>query len=239
MMRAEVSKNQMRRQLNSVAILMGRGPMPRKHSTVTDKIIAAAAKLFANQGYHATSTREIAHLAGVSENTLFRHFNRKEDLFWTTLRTRAAILTPQWDLINGIRAGDAPAVILPKLCELLANTVNHKSEVLRLFAIAFVELRDKSESFCKELLSPLVSEFDQYLARSVAKGEVADVDPSLAAASLLGMVLIHPHISKMMTFRSESPADSECTAVAYGKFWLDVLTPRPVPRSAPISHATM
>ena len=203
--------------------------MPLKNSERTEKIVAAASKLFARQGYHGTSTREIARLAEVSENTLFRHFSCKEDLFWTALRSRAEVLTPQLDLLNGIRTGDAPAIVLPKILELLADTVNHKPDVLRLIAIAFVELRDKSEAFCRELFSPLVLEVNQYLARSVAKGEVMEVDPSLAAASLLAMVLMHPHLSRMTTDDGRSPIDSQGAVIAYSKFWLDVLKPR-IPR---------
>ncbi len=210
--------------------------MPLKNPVRTEKIVAAASQLFACQGYHGTSTREIARLAGVSENTLFRHFSRKEDLFWTALRSCAEVLTPRWDLLNGIRSGDAPAVVFPKIFELLADTVNHKPEVLRLIAIAFVELREKSESFCKELFSPLVSEVRQYLARSVAKGEVMEVDPSLAAASLVAMVLMHSHLSKMTAEDNQSPLDSEGAVIAYSKFWLEVLKPRPPRTSGQITQ---
>lgn len=55
--------------------------VPVKNSAQKDAILAAASQLFARQGYHGTSTREIARLADVSENTIFRHFDRKEDLF--------------------------------------------------------------------------------------------------------------------------------------------------------------
>ena len=50
-------------------------PVTPKRSVRGDKILQAAGKLFARQGYYGTSTREIARLAGVSENTLFRHFD--------------------------------------------------------------------------------------------------------------------------------------------------------------------
>ena len=52
-------------------------PMTAKSSSQKDKILNSAAQLFARQGYHGTSTREIARLADVSENTIFRQFDRK------------------------------------------------------------------------------------------------------------------------------------------------------------------
>jgi AcrR family transcriptional regulator len=191
-----------------------------------EKIIAAAAILFAHQGYRGTTTREIARLAEVSENTLFRHFDHKEDIFWLALRSHASALTPRRDLLEGIRAGEAPGVVLPKIIELLADTVTFRPEVLRLIAVAVLELGGKAEMFCRDLISPLFSEISRYLAIKVKKGEVMNVDPTLLASSLMAMVLVHPHLSKMTDGINPSRADSRDTVRAYSKFWVDMLSPR-------------
>jgi hypothetical protein len=73
----------------NVGVTKARGhkmPVISKSSATTDKIIEAASKLFSRQGYHGTSTRQIAQLAGVGENTLFRQFDHKEENFWSNLR---------------------------------------------------------------------------------------------------------------------------------------------------------
>lgn len=44
------------------------------------KIADVALLLFIERGYHATSTRLIAHEAGVSEGLIFRHYTNKEGL---------------------------------------------------------------------------------------------------------------------------------------------------------------
>lgn len=44
------------------------------------KIIEAAVEMFAEKGYAATSTSEIAQKAGVAEGTIFRHYKTKKDL---------------------------------------------------------------------------------------------------------------------------------------------------------------
>ena len=46
-----------------------------------ENILKAALRLFAEQGYYATSTSKIAKEAGVSEGLIFRHFGNKEKLF--------------------------------------------------------------------------------------------------------------------------------------------------------------
>ncbi|WMJ17869.1 TetR/AcrR family transcriptional regulator [Geobacillus proteiniphilus] len=51
------------------------------------KILEAAIEMFAEKGYAATSTSEIAKKAGVAEGTIFRHYKTKKDLL-------LAIVTP-------------------------------------------------------------------------------------------------------------------------------------------------
>ncbi len=45
-----------------------------------NKIIQTALELFAEEGYHTTSTSKISKIAGVSEGLIFRHFKNKEGL---------------------------------------------------------------------------------------------------------------------------------------------------------------
>ncbi len=45
-----------------------------------EKILAAALKLFASEGFAATATKKVAAEAGVSEGLIFRHFENKEGL---------------------------------------------------------------------------------------------------------------------------------------------------------------
>ena len=49
------------------------------------KTIEAAIKLFAKQGYHGTSTLQIAKEAGVSQVTVFKYFKTKEDLLYSII----------------------------------------------------------------------------------------------------------------------------------------------------------
>ncbi len=45
-----------------------------------DKILSSALELFANEGFNATSTNQIAKKAGVSEGLIFKHFKNKKGL---------------------------------------------------------------------------------------------------------------------------------------------------------------
>lgn len=200
--------------------------MPLRKSGRTEKIVTAAAQLFASQGFHGTTTREIAELADVSENTLFRHFNGKKEIFWSALRSYAGGLKPIFDLLQEIQPDETPDVILPKVLVPLAEIIGRRPEVTRLLAVALVELNDEAEAACRDLIVPLFSGMSDYLAMSVQKGRLLRVDPVMVTACLLSMVLLLPQISKLTDGRYPSLRSSAETLSKYSEFWLQVLTPR-------------
>lgn len=59
------------------------------------KIVEAAIEIFAEKGYAATSTSEIAQKAGVAEGTIFRHYKTKKDLLLSIVApTMSKLLAP-------------------------------------------------------------------------------------------------------------------------------------------------
>lgn len=79
------------------------------------KILTTALELFANQGYAATSTNQIARQAGVSEGLIFRHFDSKEGLLQAILdHGRESASLAYADLLTA----DEPRAILRSALEL-------------------------------------------------------------------------------------------------------------------------
>lgn len=201
--------------------------LPLKNSSQREKIISSAAQLFARQGYHGTSTREIARLADVSENTIFRHFERKEDLFWSAIRSRCSAVNLRRDVLEGMAEGHAPEVIVPKIVESLSDILNYSPELLRLIAVALLEMQWKADIFCEECLSPAFVAIGQYLTMCVQKGRVRNLDPTMITAALTTMVLVHPWVSRLIDGSKPSYSDNRDLGRAYSRFWLEVLSPRP------------
>ena len=212
-------------------------PITHKNSERADKIVQAAAQLFARQGYHGTSTREIARLADVSENTLFRHFDHKEDLFWSALRSRSNGLKLRRDLLDGIAGGEEPEIVLPKIIDLLVDTVIFKPELLRLIAVAFLELHWKTEAFCQEYLSPIFSAISRYVETNIESERVRNLDPTMVTAALVTTVMVHPEISRLIDGDKLSFPGTREAASAYTRFWLDVLAPRSVSSQGTVQRA--
>lgn len=86
--------------------LAGSSPL-KAESDVARHIARAAARLFAERGYDATSVREIVAAAGVTKPTLYYHFGSKEGLAQALLTVPMAALV---DRVRSILAGDGPAV---------------------------------------------------------------------------------------------------------------------------------
>ena len=72
----------------------------------SQKIIDATMSLVRDKGYVATTTKDIARLAGVNESTLFRKFNSKKDIVlhgieqekWRANLTTEIFQNVSWDL---------------------------------------------------------------------------------------------------------------------------------------------
>lgn len=87
-----------------------------------DKLLQAAAHLFASQGYEATSMRDIASAVGMLPGSVYYHFPSKEDLFVAvhdegmrqiTDAVEAAIagIDDPWDRLEAAAAGHMEALL--------------------------------------------------------------------------------------------------------------------------------
>jgi len=201
-------------------------PVTLKGTASADKILQAAGKLFSRQGYYGTSTREIAGLAGVSENTLFRHFDNKENLCWSSLRLYSAGLKFRQDLQKGLTQGDSPEMVLPKIIEMLANMVSYSPELLGLIAVAFVELHPKTDKFRQEQLSPFFSAIHRYFEMNIKSGRIRDLDSTMLTSALIMTGLAHPRIYNLIDGKKPVYPNNVEANRACARFWLDLIVLR-------------
>ncbi len=199
--------------------------LAQKTSDCNNKVIEAATQLFARHGYHGTSTREIARLAEISENTLFRHFEHKEEIFWSTLTANLSGFRIRKELLEGMSRGDDPEVVLPQILAVLLDTVTFRPHVLCLIAVGLIEHRAKAQAICHQHLSPIFSVFHSYLAKNVEAGRIRELDPQMITSALAITVMVHAEISRLITGMLPPQTDTRAAVRAYTKFWLDVLAP--------------
>jgi AcrR family transcriptional regulator len=216
--------------------------MNQTNSVIRDRIVEASVRLFSNQGFNGTSTREIARLADVNESSLFRYFPTKQDLFWAALQSCLDGLRLRKELKTGLAQVGDPAIVVPLIVELMVETATYHPEVINLLGISLLELRPGGELVWRQQLGPIFQTVVAYLENCVNDGSVRSLDISVSTIALCAVVLSHQRMHRLLTGSPSSYANTGEAIAAYSNYWLAVLLPEssangrvtpvlPVPRS--------
>src|SRR5438046_228301 len=73
--------------------------------TRRNELVRQAARLFAEKGFHGTSTGDLAEAMGVQKGSLYTHIRSKGDLLWEVARDGAETFHAALDAVSD----DAPA----------------------------------------------------------------------------------------------------------------------------------
>src|SRR2546423_205093 len=145
-------------------------------------IIKAVRRLFAEKGFHGTTTRELAEAAGVSEALLFRHFPNKEALF--TAMQLSCCNEQDQGLFERLRALEPGASTLVLLVHFLV------SRVVRGCAV-----RDSEEAILDRLMLRSLAEdgeFARLFLRMLAESWIPKIEECLGAAVAAGEAVAGP-----------------------------------------------
>jgi len=150
------------------------------------RLARAALELFTTQGYHVTTTPQIATKAGVAEGTIYRHFASKQQLLNELYRSGA-----RWaaKLVRDADALRAPArEKLGELGRALVAGAGREPAVAQLFFVQRhgVLLDDESRKAARDFRLGLES----LMAQGKAEGSVKAGAAELWAAVWLGVVVL-------------------------------------------------
>ncbi len=82
-------------------------PAETEEPTTRDRIVEVAARLFHQQGYHATTMRQIAEGVGIKAASLYNHFAGKQELLYTiSYDTMGEMLASVQTALAGVREPD-------------------------------------------------------------------------------------------------------------------------------------
>jgi len=116
--------------------------MPRlKAPQRREQLMEVATKLFARNGYEATTTAAIALAAGVTEPILYRHFKSKQELFVAIVKAVSDRTMKHWhDLIAGV---DDPAEQIRRVAVELPQHMEKLADAYHVLHGALATSRDK------------------------------------------------------------------------------------------------
>jgi AcrR family transcriptional regulator len=139
-------------------------------------IITAVRRVFAEKGFHGTTTRELADAAGISEGLLFKHFPNKAALF-TAMQT-ACCTAEDFGTLERIKALEPSASTLVLMVHFLVSRI-----------VGGCERRDNSQSILNRLMLRSLAddgEFAQVLLARVGREWIPKVEECVEAAIAAG-----------------------------------------------------
>lgn len=148
-------------------------------------LLAAAVRVFARKGYHASRVGDIAEEAGVAYGLLYHYFPSKEDLLLTVFReTWRALITT----IKSVEEdGDPPREQLRKVAEILLRSWRRDPDLVRVLVLEVTRsqhLRGEMDEIVESF-----SAIQEIVERGQADGSIrADLDARLASYVFYGAV---------------------------------------------------
>ena len=175
------------------------------------QVVRVAMRLFSERGFRGTTTKEIAHAAGVSEAIIFRHFATKEDLYSAIIDLKscdgfAAGLTESAEarqdtcspVVEQVRCRVAEAMharddrgVFEGLA--LAMMEHHQGdhEMLRLLLYSALEGHQLAQIFWDKNVRVLYEFLGGYIRSRQREGAFRDAEPLLVVRAFTGAVIHH------------------------------------------------
>lgn len=159
-----------------------------------EQILRVAVSLFSNHGFRGTTTKEIAHAAGVSEAMVFRHFATKEELYAAILDHKACkgsgSFEPEQVAAEAIQRKDDRGVFE----SLALGALNHHEEdpeFQRLLLYSALEKHELAEMFFDGFVRKVYDFLGGYIRERQGEGAFVEMDPAIVVRCFIGMVMHH------------------------------------------------
>lgn len=167
--------------------------LPPAPDETRERIIRAAARLFSDRGYAATSVKQIAEAVQVSAPALYWHFASKGDLLYAVIQsTLSRFLEAATSAVRG--AGTEPREQLAAIVEMYVKTqlteVDDVSAYSSLYAPGhlFKHLPDDAHGELRTLEAQVFNTIRQPIHRGVELGVFTTPNPTVATHAIVGMI---------------------------------------------------
>jgi AcrR family transcriptional regulator len=162
-------------------------------------IVEAVRRVFAEKGFHGTTTRELARAAGVSEALLFKHFPNKEALYAAMQRSCCQARDAALARMKALEPSTSTLVAIVHFLfsrKLGGRPISDDEEIQsRLMLRSLMEDGEFVSLHLRQVASCWVSKVEECLKAAVAAGDAVgrNVLPNLGAwfSHHLAVVLMH------------------------------------------------
>ncbi len=191
---------------------------PPSEAQTRVRILQAAQRLFASQGFDGTTTRDLAQAAGVAEGTLFRHFpNKKAILVEVATQGWVEILTDLLTELSEMGSYKAVAQVMRRrMWNMLKNA--DMMRVCFMEAQFHPDLRDRIQS---EVIVKMTDVAEAFFQTAMDKGVYRQMDAKLVAKVFLGMFAIAGFSNNTLMEPDASPQQMQQMAEGLADIFLN------------------
>ncbi len=150
-----------------------------------NQILDAAATVFAEKGFHRTTTKEIARTAGVSEGTIYNYFSNKSDLLIGIMTRLAEVEALNEELMDALQ-GDVRDFFVAVFRN-RADSIQQGQEMLKAILPEVMVNPDLSQQFSQQFVRRISTLLEQYVQARIEMGDIRPVNVPLATRAVQGM----------------------------------------------------
>lgn len=159
------------------------GSTRNKGERTRSAILDSAFRLFVEQGYAATSMRQIAARAGLAPGGLYNHFASKDEIFRAVLEERHPFLEIL-PALNEVQ-GKSVEEFTRDAAHMLVDQLGLHPAVANLMLIEIVEFKGRHVPSLFEKFVPEILPLALHIRR--LEGHMRDIPPLVLARAFLGM----------------------------------------------------
>lgn len=151
-----------------------------------EQILDAAARLFAERGFHRTTTKDIALAADVSEGTLYNYFDNKNDLLFSILERLGEYELPA-DWKNEPQASGAREFMVQML-GLRRSFVEQNAVMLQAIVSEILANAELRRRYSQQMIAPTLAALEQDFQARAERGQlIADIDAPASARLIISL----------------------------------------------------
>lgn len=191
---------------------------PPAEAQTRTRILSAALRLFASQGFDGTTTRDLAQAAGVAEGTLFRHFpNKKAILVEVATNGWVEILT---DLLTELSEMGSYKAVAQVMRRRMWNM--HKN--VDLMRVCFMEAQfhpDLRDRIQLEVIDKMSDVAEAFFQTAMDRGIYRQANAKLVAKVFLGMFAVAGFSNNTLMQPDASPEEMKEMAEGLADIFLN------------------
>jgi len=152
-----------------------------------ERILSAAMKVFAKEGYEGATTKKIANEAGVNEVTIFRNFKSKKNLLEVVIDKNQHEALETLDSIIIMEKHLDPIIGLETIGKRFMEFLEERMEFL---IILMTEGRKNPEisPISNSVINKFFEHLSEYFTDQIEKGNIINQDPKMIAFAFVSYI---------------------------------------------------